>query len=98
MTKRYIARIYVVVEADSESDAADAMTGALSETLKYSGAIVDWSYSVSGGHYDWPQLLPADAPADLDPDDINSTPDFDDLFARRAPSADGTVIPAMTAA
>lgn len=95
---RYIARVYVVVEAESESDAADAMTGALSETLKYSGSIVDWSYSVSAGHYDWPRLLPANAPADLDPQDITLTPDFDDLFARREPATDGSVEPAATAA
>ncbi len=42
---RYIAKLFIVVEADDRSEAADAFTGALSETLKYDGHIVEWSYA-----------------------------------------------------
>jgi len=43
-TKKYIAKILVVVEADSVAEACDAMSGAMSETLHTSGMITDWAY------------------------------------------------------
>lgn len=55
---KYICRVFIVVEADSKNDAADAVSGAMTYTLEASGAIYEWAYS-SGedGIYDHPRLV-----------------------------------------
>ena len=76
---RYIAQVLIVVEADSVGEAADAMSGALSETLKYDGHIVEWSYGREGDNYQFPRRLPAGLPDDLEDEDLG------DLYASALP-------------
>lgn len=68
---RYISRVYIVVEAEDENEAADAMSACLSENLKYDGHIVDWSYSATEGVYDHPVLL-VPASEDLEDEDLQA--------------------------
>lgn len=55
---KYISRLYMVVEADSEAEAADAMSAMLSENLMMGGHLVNWAYSSVGGVYDHPTEIP----------------------------------------
>lgn len=77
---RYIAQVLIVVDADSASEAADAMSGALSETLKYRDeAIVEWSYCRDGDNYQFPRPIPESADTDLEDEDLSG------LYASAAP-------------
>jgi hypothetical protein len=69
---KFISRLYIVVEAGSDAEAADAMSACLSENLKCGGHIVDWAYSATGNVYDHPMPLVADAPDDLEEADMDS--------------------------
>lgn len=71
---RFISQVFIVVEADSESEACDAMSGALSENLKYGGAIVDWSYAKRGAGWDHPSQVtePFASVADIENEDFDS--------------------------
>jgi hypothetical protein len=42
---RYIARVYVIVDARSPDDASDLMSEALTSQLQYKDVIVDWVYT-----------------------------------------------------
>lgn len=70
---RFISQVFIVVEADSESEACDAMSGALSENLKYGGAIVDWSYAKRGAGWDHPSQItePFASVADIEDEDFD---------------------------
>ena len=67
---RYIASVLIVVDADEAAEAADAFSGALSENLKYGGAIVEWSYAAENGRYIHPRRVPDSAPTDLEDADL----------------------------
>lgn len=68
---RFISKLHIVVEAESVTEALDAMTGALTETLKYEGHIVDWSYAGTQEHgYTYPIPLSHEAPDDLDAEEL----------------------------
>jgi len=69
---RFISKLHIVVEAESVNEAFDAMTGALTETLKYEDQIVDWSYAGTEEHgYTYPVPLSQDAPDDLDEEELS---------------------------
>lgn len=68
---RYISRLYIVVEAEGDGEAADAMSACLTENLKCGGHIVDWAYSSSGGRYDHPIPLIGEVPENLEDGDMD---------------------------
>lgn len=75
---RYISRLYIVVDAECEGEAADAMVACLSENLKYDDHIVEWAYSYDGERWGHPRLLPDEwQAADLDPEDVSNAPSLD---------------------
>jgi hypothetical protein len=58
--KAYRATVHLLLPAYeiSEGWIADAVSGALSENLKYDGVILDWSYILdAGGRYQSPELV-----------------------------------------
>ncbi len=71
---RYIAKVLIVVEADDDDEAYDAVSAGLSDNLKYSGAIVEWSYTLSQATQRWrrPRRLPPSAPDDLQDADLDA--------------------------
>lgn len=69
---KFISRVYIVVDAECDAEAADAMSACLSENLKYDGHIAEWAYSTTGNVYDHPMPLAADAPDDLEEADMDS--------------------------
>lgn len=44
MKTKYVAKVQILIEADSEAEACDSISECLSGNLKYNGAILDWSY------------------------------------------------------
>lgn len=55
---RYIGRLYIVVEAKDENEAADAISAAMSDNLKMGGAIEEWGYTKDRkGRYTYPTLI-----------------------------------------
>ena len=42
--KTYIAIVKLLIPADSEAEACDAISAMLSENLQQSNAIIDWAY------------------------------------------------------
>lgn len=70
---KFISRVFIVVEASDEAEACDAMSGALTESLKYNDLIVEWSYSKDHGGYVYPKPLPEPfASADLEDVDLDA--------------------------
>jgi hypothetical protein len=77
---RFISQVLIIVEADNVTDACDAMSGCLSETLKYDGHIVDWSYVKRPGFrigtdgYDLPKLIaePHQSMPDIEDEDFDA--------------------------
>lgn len=76
---RYIATVHLVFEADSDAEAADAVSAMLTENLMHSTdepggkpPLVDWGYLNDGKTYCHPAPMPAGAPADLE--DVYLTP------------------------
>lgn len=49
--KLYVATVQLAVEAETASEAADAITGLLSEKAQSNGWIFDWGYLAVGGQY-----------------------------------------------
>lgn len=79
---RYISRLYIVVEADSEAEACDAMSACLSETLKYDGHIVEWGYTSDGEFYSAPrEVAPEYQSVELDPADVSYSPSLDVIWS-----------------
>lgn len=55
----WVARLYVLVEAKGENEASDAISAAMSENLKYGGAIENWSYTKDdAGRYTYAVQVP----------------------------------------
>lgn len=57
---RYIAKVLLVVDADGDGDACDAVFHALQENLVEKGMLVDWAYALNdGSRVSVPRELPS---------------------------------------
>lgn len=65
----YIATVRIVIEADNQPEACDAVSAALTENLMQSRAILNWAYprQPSGGH-----ASPKRVTVPIDPDWIGT--------------------------
>jgi hypothetical protein len=66
MAKAWIATVHILIQADSEVEAADALSGLLTEGGIYDDAIMDWSYTSSNGALDYGKQV--EIPDDYDRD------------------------------
>lgn len=74
---RYIATVHLVFEADSDAEAADAVSAMLTENLMHSTdepggkpPLIDWGYLNDGKTYCHATPLPEGAPEDLEGEDL----------------------------
>ena len=56
----FIATVHLVFTATDEHDAADAVSGMLSENLMESGVLLDWGYAPKDGVFCTPKPIPVD--------------------------------------
>lgn len=79
---QFISRVLIVVEAKDQADACDAMSAMLSENLKFSGQIVEWSYEPTPTGWTLPYEM--SEPVQTEDDDLLAR--FND--ARPGPQSD----------
>ena len=67
--QKYFATVHLLINADSDGEAADAVSALLSENGIYSDdpALMDWEYTRKGDHFNAPRAV--DVPEDYDRND-----------------------------
>jgi hypothetical protein len=68
---KYLAKVLVLVDANSEDEACDAISGLLSETAKFDGLIDEWAYAEVNGRHVGPRAVTLPSDWDAGEDDPN---------------------------